>query len=64
VQANDQRLVRDRESRGLLRELGLGVALLIAIVAGCFLLPEMSGEALGRSVGSAPPASLSSSALR
>lgn len=55
MQSEYQQLVRSRTSRGLLRELGFGVALLIAIVMGCLLLPEMPGESLTDSVSSAPP---------
>lgn len=55
MQSDYQPLVRNESSRGLLRELGLGIALLTAIVLGCMLLPEMPGEFRSQAVGSAPP---------
>lgn len=61
MQSDYQRLVRNPTSRGLVRELGLGVALLIAIVLGCILLPDMPGNAHIQAVGTAPPAIQSSS---
>ncbi|MCH7598556.1 MAG: hypothetical protein IH973_02270 [Myxococcales bacterium] len=59
MQSDYQQLVRNRTSRGLVRELGL--ALLIAIVLGCILLPDMPGNAHIQAVGTAPPAIQSSS---
>ncbi|MCP4040243.1 MAG: hypothetical protein GY733_25080 [bacterium] len=50
-----QRLVRNEEPRGLVRELGLGIALLIAILLGFLLLPALPGESRFADVGSAPP---------
>ena len=59
LQTNYERLARHHTTRGLVRELGPGIALRIAIVLACVLLPVLPGEIQPSDVGSAPPASSS-----
>ncbi|MFT5694388.1 MAG: hypothetical protein ACI9QQ_000362 [Myxococcota bacterium] len=55
MQPGYQRLTRNEEPRGTLRELGLAVVLLAAVVIGCLFLPAFPEEPEFAAVGTAPP---------
>lgn len=55
VQPGYQRLTRNEEPRGTLREVGLGIVLLAAVVIGCLFLPAFPEEPELGAVATAPP---------
>lgn len=50
-----QRLERSEAPAHPLREVGIGIALLLAIVLGFLFLPALPGEEAAKDVGTPPP---------